>query len=163
MGGERYPAGQLDIKGMEFEITVDDDGEWGAVLDGSRVKAATREQLQAALLRATRQARAKVSIPFLAVEDEWREGRRVKSIRRGTATGLHASSHHVLVIWGDGTKGRYSGHLELAEDTDEGEWRRLYQAMTDARNALTEFERAHKISITKEIKAELSRQLDSGE
>lgn len=163
MSGENYPAGKMTVRGRTFEIYTNDDGKWLAYYDGSAIKVDSRELLNKALMRATKQAATKVSVPFIQVGFDW--NRRIIT-KRGTATGIHSANRNVLVAWEDGSKeqlDRYGSTDILAADTDPAQWRQLVEAKQAAEQALAEFVKQHRLDLRETVQAELDQQMGDGE
>lgn len=154
----QFPAGEIVTNGVTTPIFVDDRGKWEAEHAGRRLHHETRDKLEAALKRLTKQTTVPVEVPFLCVEKL--DTRGIK-FRRGVATGIHSANGNVLVTWktshGDVKEQlSHSGFqmVFLPGDTSEDDVKLLHQLVQDAAraaNALREFERAHGITVKDEV------------
>lgn len=154
--GETYPAGQITVKGMTVEVKTNDAGEWLAWPGGhsNEIRSGTKEGLKAAIARHIRVSRTAVAVPFVSVN-----GTTVRA-SQGTAYGLHATHHNVLVTWADGVKeqlNKWGGNKILDGDTDPEQWRQLAEASNAAARALHAYEEAHKLDLGEAVREAIDK------
>lgn len=155
-----YEAGSITVKGVKYQVSVDEDGTWSAYVNNgnTRVTGATKEALAKAVSRETRKAVTKVAVPFVQLGGARPEG------RRGVATGLHSRSGNILVRWSNGTSEQIrswgnSGTVLTGELTDEEikNWSRLRSEYTALSRQLFQFENEHKIDLPKAVRQALDK------
>lgn len=136
---------KIEVKGLKLEVSVNDNGEFVASLDGELVNAPSLDGLKKKIsVRLAKQSR--VSIPFVTWENE--------ALRRGTITGIHASNNNILVTWEDGTHdqvyrwGRCGFFLPEYESALE----KLGTAFESANKAFNAFTRENKFNPTDKVR-----------
>jgi hypothetical protein len=143
-----YPAGEVEVRGTKYPLTVDDHGYWSTSYNRELVAAQTRDQVREILMNKTKRAAAKVEVRFSTLARP-RYGGELYN-RLGSATGIHSSNGNVLVRWDDARGSeqiteRYSSDYfipPLAED-EATELIALKEAAQAAVNAVSVFETSH--------------------
>lgn len=163
MADNEYPAAPLTVKGLDFEVVTDPDGNWRTRFNGMAVTAPTRGELAAAVERVIPKA-AKVAVPFVALLGSGND----QQGRRGTAYGIHAGTGHILVTWDDGTKGSLSSLITTARQmldagADPAEWNRLHKAYVEAAQAMHRYQQAHQYDLRRKVSDAIRAAMAGGE
>jgi hypothetical protein len=164
-GQERYPSGTVTVKGATFDVWTDDAGTWHAMLGEAEMSADTKTGLSKALGRAIRDAAVSVSVPFLAQARD--PGHRTVRVRSGVATGIHATTHGILITWDDtgekATLSRVGPEKYLNPATaDPAEWKRLSDEYLAASRAVFAYEETHKFALGETVQAAMRGALLTG-
>ena len=111
----------LTIRGRDFEVWLDDDGDFTAQYENRTYRSKTRDGLREALMKVTKQAATKVAVPVLRSRGHLYSEPRLEE---AVITGIHAGTGNVLV--------KSYGKTEQAHHFD---YDRFYRPMTDAEKA----------------------------
>src|ERR1700749_1504406 len=146
-----HPAGTVTVKGIDFPVTVDDDGTWTASVANVPVTADTKAQLKERIRPRLRHVQTRVSIPFLLALRT--EDQQMTGAVRCTATGIHSGTGRVLATrddTGEQVQLEATGsHRYLSGAADPGEWARLVREYLAASRAIYAYEQAHQIDVRK--------------
>jgi hypothetical protein len=144
----------LEINGKDFEIEVNEMGQFYTELDGESITADGLDQLMAKLRCLVKQV--DVRIPFW----RWVRNSTTKqcSLRGGNITGMHASNSNILIEWNDGAceqewgYGRYvERYMRLETEALQMEYIALQEASEQARAAVRAFEKQHEFIAGKAV------------
>lgn len=150
----------MEVRGHDFEVEVR-GGYFQARHDDVEYTDTTWEGLRGRLMRATKQAAAKVAIDFVTMAGGKPE--------RGIVTGQHAANRNLLVTWPDrkGTAARQqlAGYnlnpcLRPLSADELSEWVRLAGEARDARDRLGAFEGERKIDPRKAVQDALDKAVE---
>lgn len=165
MTARTYPAGTVIVSGAEFDVRVNDEGNWLVELpSGDHVFAPTRDGLKTELAGHVRRSRTKVAVPFLVKQLPAGGDFRV---RRATATGIDGRTRGILAVYDDTGEPANVNSLGagtvLAADADPDEWERLLNEYHHAAQAMHRYQEAHKVEslhrlVREAVTAELTRQ-----
>jgi hypothetical protein len=143
-----HEAGKVTIKGVDYDVTVDDSGDWHALVIGNRVTAGSKDALRTAITRETRKATASISVPFVSLNNQ------DATVRRGNATGIHGSNRNVLVRWADtGEADQVRGYTDtdtIIDDLTDAElsmWQERRRAYLETARWFFAFEKEHRIDL----------------
>lgn len=98
----------LTIRGLAFEIEVDDRGSFFCRTDGGILKATTLEGLKKKLTEHSRAKQVNISIPFVYWDDGGWDTK--NKLIRGVCVGIHAGNDNLLVKLGNGDVQQLSGY-----------------------------------------------------
>jgi hypothetical protein len=153
----RIEVHPVSLRGQTYTVQLDEAGTFHAYNTGG-IEAATAETRRAlvdTLTKMTRQASATVSVPVTRLTNG--------TAQHGTATGIHATTRNILVLWDSGEREQLSVHRNeiLAGMTeDEGrEWGRLVEEQNAAGRAIFAFRKAHEIDLYATVRAQIAAQM----
>jgi hypothetical protein len=159
-----YPAGEMEVRGQAFQLTVNDGGTWFTEYQGSSVSARTRDELYQNLMKLTKQAAARVAVPFTQME--FLRGEPV--IKHGTITGIHTRNRNLLVEWEDGRKSQLDVHygknfaVRMSPE-DEARWIALVKASGEAARQVHDFQAEHAINMQEAAQKALDEAMQEGQ
>lgn len=144
-----HPAGIKVIGGHEFQLYVDDEGNWSATAKGfATTRSHARDRLLQNLKVKVSQAKVRVEIPFTEITGS--------EMHTGIATGIDTRSGGVTVKWPSGDRnvlsrastgglpGRYLGELSGEQ---RSELLAILGALQGARLRLSAFQAEHAIDL----------------
>jgi hypothetical protein len=153
MAYNEYPAGEIEVRGTKYPVTVSDHGIWSTDYNSTRLAGSTKEDLRIQLMSLTKRAAAKVEVRFSVLATRKYAPRGELYNRLGTATGLHSANGNILVRWDDDTKADQISERYTSEyftpplgEAEAGELIALREAEIAARNAVSQFGKAHGIT-----------------
>jgi hypothetical protein len=119
MSENKHELAPFVFQGHTIPVSVTDSGNFSAGIDGITYQNLLRHKLEEQLRTVVKRRAAKVAVPFCMPDGM--HGTGPASIRRGTATGLHATSGKILVRWADGEAGQIGAFSSgaLGDLTDE--------------------------------------------
>jgi hypothetical protein len=140
-----YEAGKINVKGVDYNVFTEDNGDWVTHIPGSheKVTSTTKGGLADAIRRATRKAQLRVEVPFTQLEtsDD-------AKVRHGVATGIHAGTRNVLVTWDDGAKVQITGYsgttVPRLSNEETAQYEDILRRYREAGRQKYAFEQAHK-------------------
>jgi hypothetical protein len=131
-----YAVGPITVNGRDFPVTFNSrSGTFTADVDGRGVGAQVWDDLRQRVTVEERRTRVKVAVQFVDPE----------SGRKGTATGLHASTRRPLIRWADGGTAQDDVREPLRPDTDTAKLAELVAASRSAERALRNFRSEHRL------------------
>jgi hypothetical protein len=131
-----YPIGDIEVNGRSFPATFNTrGGTFIADVGGRGVGAQTWDELVERVKVEERRTRVKVEVTFIDPATG----------RKGTATGLHASTRRPLIRWVSGGTSNDEVSSPLRPDTDTVKLAELVAASKAAERALREFRRANEL------------------
>jgi hypothetical protein len=147
----------IQSRGITLEVGVDEGGVFYTTLSGVRYTDTHYKGLIEQIDKATKQERAKVTVPFVVIGGD--------GPARGTAYGVHASSGQVLARFGDGPAKQlrtYGEYLASLNDADMAELTVLYEAKRKADAELEAFKKAHVLHLHQAVEIALARTTGTG-
>lgn len=151
----KWDAGTITTNGVETPVQVDDySGKWHADYAGKNLSYETRDKLEAALKRLTKQTKVEVEVHVIRVRpySGWSDDGGNIVVTRGTLTGLHAGTGNVLADWtvrGQSQKEqltRDSNIVYVGGDTSDealSEYNHIRRTIATANRAKGVWEKAH--------------------
>jgi len=162
-----YDAGTVTKNGVEIYIKVDTFGAWHAQVGDDKLTAPTKDELVKKIERSTKKVAQEVSVPFVSVDvrQNYQTGEVSFSAKNGTATGVHSGNGNVLGRWTkDGGTFQRSSYDSRQDTTfrpltqaEYDHYKDLYRASVEARRAVDQWEKAHKIDLKAEVLAALEK------
>ncbi len=148
----------MEVRGVSYDVFVGEDGKFRADpgLPGEEVpwpSSDTLEGLRKTLLEKSRRRQAKVSVPFVGVQ--YPTTKPVPEIRKGVATGFHASTGKILVTWAGGKSEQYDPFRDTfrpLSDEEKQEFLRLEGEYRKAREKWEAFKGVVKINLHQEVR-----------
>lgn len=134
----------IDVRGIKFDVDVNEVGKFGTSYNGEWIKADSLEELREKLLRMTKASQVKISIAFI----EWNG----KNMRQGVCTGRHGSNRNLLVKYADKKSSEQVSPWSLDHSVDpvhEAAYITLCQQFERAKLAKDEFEKRHRVDVKK--------------
>jgi hypothetical protein len=138
----------IDVRGRKFDISVNENGLFGADFSDQWITAPSLEELREKLVRLTKNT--KISIPFI----EW-DG---KKMRHGVCTGRHATNRNLLVKYDDNKTSEQasSWNVNAVDPKVEKDYLAVCVQFEAAARQKTEFEEDHGISLKELIDVTLA-------
>lgn len=155
MGGTKKGVGEFmssvfgdeTIRGRKFSVSVNNEGEFTAVVDGEQTNADTLRKLRVKIM--DRLARQSLDIPFVRIVlPGWSQDK--LQVRKGKVIMVHADSRRLVVEWSDGkreTLHTYHDDSLLRADTDVKQVERLYKVQEAAEQAYKKFVESNKLTV----------------
>jgi hypothetical protein len=148
---------KVTIRGAQVPVSVDETGTFLANLAGTVYTSDSLDGLRDKLMNESRKAAAGIAIPFTHHYDG--------KIRRGVATGFHASRRVVLVRWESGQAGDLSGYagivLKPLSAAEEKQLRGLIDAVKTTNDALKAFNMLHQLDVRDAVQRAIAAALNA--
>lgn len=142
-----------EIRGIKFDIDVNDDGSFRTTLDGETLKAPTLDQLKKKLNEHTRAKQKNVKIPFVYWDEaDWSDSS--GKIVHGVAVGIHVGNGNLLARLGGGDTQQLRGYHRSERYFDPkhaAQLEKLWKAKEAAKKAIEEFAEEHAIEDLKKL------------
>jgi hypothetical protein len=151
-----------EIRGVKYEIHVDDKGRFCIQIDGDWIKAPTFESLKKRLSEIGRVKQKNIAIPFVYWEKDYHDKGK---ILRGVCVGIHAGNNNLLVKYGNEKTAQQLSTWRMEPCLDPKHADRLEtlnRAVTAAEKALEDFVEKNKLDLPKMV-AEIIGKEEPGE
>jgi len=138
------------IRDIEYEIEINNDGQFFCSVDGSNVKAPTLDALKKQLMQASRAKQKDVRVPFAYWEDPgWNEDK--GKIVTGVAVGVHSVNDNILVKLDGSARvtqlSSYHSSERCVDPKHADELRRLQEDIVAAKKAREDFIKKNGINL----------------
>lgn len=140
------------IRGVKYEIEVDQEGRFCCLIDGDWIRATSLELLKKKINETSRAKQKNIKIPFVVWSQGWasEEG----ELQRGVCVGIHGGNNNLLVRMDGSTSveqfNNYRGQKPY-DPKHAGELERLHKAVKAAEAALENFQEKNSLDLRKMV------------